>query len=534
MHERFRRSGGGKGFRSDKPMFFNKRKRRHGASGGGRKPHFGLAERDAPPAVPPLPQTPPPAAFEANVFGKLDLRLQHAVADAGYAVPTPIQEKAIPYLLEGRDLIGCAQTGTGKTAAFMLPILHKLLSATAAGSEPQAKDRAAGHPRALILSPTRELAAQTAENTAKFSKYAGLPFAVVFGGVSQFPQVKALQKGAETVIATPGRLMDLMSQGVVFLDRVEMFVLDEADRMLDMGFLPDIKRIISKLPPNRSVPGAEGNGRPVRQSLFFSATLSPEVLKLAGELVVDPMQITISPDAPTVDRIKQSCMFVEKGNKDNLLVHLLQNHPEWYRVIVFARTRHGADRIERKLGKQDIPTVAIHSDKTQNQRTRALQGFKSGKVRVLVATDIASRGIDVPDIDLVVNMELPVETESYVHRIGRTARAGESGMAISFVAPEERNLLKAVERFIRKSIPVDRDQPFHSEAAELKAGKQGDGLPQAPWIRGGQRNDKGNRRHPAAHFFGSRKGGPKDGHRPGGGRPYFGKGPRFGGKPRHG
>jgi len=518
-------------------MFFNKRKRHHGRPHGDRKPHFGLAERDAAPTIPPLPETPPPAAFEANVFGKLDIRLQHAVADAGYAVPTPIQEKAIPYLLEGRDLIGCAQTGTGKTAAFMLPILNKLLGGTGNGerlarrslgegggtgnglpAEASAKAGEAGHPRALILSPTRELAAQTAENTATFSKYTGLPFAVVFGGVSQFPQVKALQKGAETVIATPGRLMDLMSQGVVYLDRVEMFVLDEADRMLDMGFLPDIQRIIAKLPPNKSVPGADGNSRPTRQSLFFSATLSPEILKLAGELVIDPMQITISPEAPTVEKINQKCMFVEKGNKDNLLIHLLESHNEWFRVIVFARTRHGADRIERKLRQRDIPVAAIHSDKTQNQRTRALQGFKSGKVRVLVATDIASRGIDVPDVDLVVNMELPVETESYVHRIGRTARAGESGAALSFVAPEERNLLKAVERFIKKTIPVDRDQPFHSEIAERKAGKQGEGLPQAPWIRGGQRNDKGHRRHPGANFFGPRKGG----------RPHFGK-PRPGG-----
>ena len=525
MHERFKRPGGDRGFRSGKPMFFNKRKRR-GHSHGDRKPHFGLAERDAPSAVPSIPKTPPPAAFEANVFGKLDIRLQHAVADAGYAIPTPIQERAIPYLMEGRDLIGCAQTGTGKTAAFMLPILNKLLADERPGEPGMGSE--AGHPRALILSPTRELAAQTAENTAKFSKYTSLRFAVVFGGVSQFPQVKALQKGAETVIATPGRLMDLMSQGVVFLDKVEMFVLDEADRMLDMGFLPDIKRIISKLPPNRSVPGADGKGHPVRQSLFFSATLSPEILKLAGELVVDPMQISISPEAPTVEKIAQKCMFVEKGSKDSLLVHLLQNHPEWYRVIVFARTRHGADRIERKLSKVDISAAAIHSDKTQNQRTRALQGFKSGKVRVLVATDIASRGIDVPDVDLVVNMELPVETESYVHRIGRTARAGESGMALSFVAPEERNLLKAVERFIRKTIPVDRDQPFHSEEAERKAGKQTEGLPQAPWIRGGQRNDKGNRRHPGAHFFGPRKGGQGRGGR------RFGKGPRQGGKPSHG
>ncbi len=497
---------GGPNFnRGGKPPFPHRHKkpRRHGGPKGGRNPHFGLAEREAAPKIPELPSDPPPAAFEVNVFGQLDRRLQYAIADAGYVVPTPIQEKAIPYLLEGRDLIGCAQTGTGKTAAFMLPILHRLLQ-TPADARPAAS---AGHPRALVLSPTRELAAQTAENVAKYSKYTGLPFAVVFGGVSQVPQVKAIQKGAETVIATPGRLIDLMTQGAVYLDRVELFVLDEADRMLDMGFLPDIKRIISKLPPNQVVPGATANGvdGKLRQSLFFSATLSPEILRLAGELVHDPMQIMINPEAPTVDKINQRCMLVDKGNKDNLLIHLLNNHNEWFRVIVFARTRHGADRVERKLRKSDITVAAIHSDKSQNQRTRALKEFKDGKTRVLVATDIASRGIDVPDVDLVVNMELPVETESYVHRIGRTARAGESGAAISFVAPEERNLLKAVERFIRKTIPVDRDHPYHSELAEQKTGKQKEGLPTAPWIRGGQRNKKGNERHPGARFWGQEK-----------------------------
>ncbi len=496
---------GDRGFRSGKPAFFNKHKKRHF---GGRGPrHPGLAEREEAVQAPALPSTPPPAAYEANVFGKLDVRLQHAIGEVGYTVPTPIQEKAIPFLLEGRDLIGCAQTGTGKTAAFMLPILHRLLQEKDASTAPQEKG-AAGHPRALVLSPTRELAAQTAENVAKFSKYTGLPFAVVFGGVSQFPQVKALQRGAETVIATPGRLIDLMTQGVVFLDKVELFVLDEADRMLDMGFLPDIKRIISKLPPNKVAAGATAHGvdGKARQSLFFSATLSPEILKLAGELVFDPVQVMISPETPTVERINQKCMCVEKGNKDNLLIHLLQEHPEWNRVIVFARTRHGADRVEKKLNRAEITAAAIHSDKTQNQRTRALAAFKAGKMRVLVATDIASRGIDVPDIDLVVNMELPVETESYVHRIGRTARAGESGVAISFVSPEERNLLKAVERYIRKSIPIDRDHPFHSEAAERKTGKQDQGLPQAPWIRGGARNQKGNMRHPAARFSDDRRG----------------------------
>ena len=492
----------------------------HGGHGGGRpffhhgphNRHFGLAEHDAAPIVPPVPTTPPPAAFQASVFGKLDPRLQYAIADAGYAVPTPIQEKAIPFVLEGRDLIGCAQTGTGKTAAFMLPILDHLLKTgketaavqPASASEPSCPAQPAqparpaqpalssfrpGHPRALILSPTRELAAQTAQNDATYSKYTGTPFAVVFGGVSQFPQVKAIQHGAEVVIATPGRLIDLMTQGVVFLDAIEMFVLDEADRMLDMGFLPDIKRIISKLPAQR-------------QSLFFSATLSPQIMRLAGELVHDPEQIMIAPEHPTVDRINQKVMFVERNHKDELLIHLLQTHPEWDKVIVFARTRHGADRVERKVTDAGIRIAAIHSDKSQGQRTRALDGFRHGAVRVLVATDIASRGIDVPDIALVVNMELPDETESYVHRIGRTARAGESGCAISFVAPDERCLLKAVERFIRMSIPVDRDQPFHSEAAEKATGKQGEGLPQAPWIRnrGGRRGgNNGSPFHPQGY-----------------------------------
>ena len=490
-------------------MFFNKRRRRKGRHGGAQG---GGDRREEAEITPPLPQGPLPQTYAANVFGLLDEKLQYALGDAGYAIPTPIQEQAIPKLLEGCDLMGCAQTGTGKTAAFMLPILQRLLSwgpAPKPSVEEGGKKTLAGHPRALVLSPTRELAAQTAENTAKFSRYVGTRFATVFGGVSQFPQVKALQKGADIVIATPGRLIDLMTQGVVYLDRVRLFVLDEADRMLDMGFFPDIRRIVSKLPPpNRKVPGADGRGEEGRQSMFFSATLSPEIRALAGELVVDPVQITISPGEPAVEKIAQSCMFVEKGNKDNLLIHLLQTKPEWFRVIVFARTRHGADRIERKLKKQDIPVAALHSDKTQGQRTRALKAFREGKLRVLVATDIASRGIDVPDIDAVVNMELPVESESYVHRIGRTARAGGTGAAVSFVAPEERNLLRGVERYIRKPIPVDRDHPYHSEEAERRAGKSGQGLPQAPWIRGGMQNRNGFSRHPGARFFpGKRKGG---------------------------
>ena len=431
--------------------------------------------------------------FEGTVFGRLDQKLQQAVSEAGYQKPTPIQEKAIPHLLEGRDLIGIAQTGTGKTAAFMLPILNHLVKVR--------RPRHIGHPRALVLSPTRELAAQTAENVKRYAKHANLPFACVFGGVSQFGQVKEIKKGAEIVIACPGRLIDLMTQGILYLDQVECFVLDEADRMLDMGFLPDIKRIISKLPK-------------ARESLFFSATMSPAIAKLAAELVTDPIKIEISPETPTVEKINQKVMFVEKPNKDALLVHLLKTHPEWTKVIVFTKMRHGADRVVKKLLRAEIPCAAIHSDKTQNQRTRALDGFRKGAVRVLVATDIASRGIDVPDVSCVVNMELPLETESYVHRIGRTARAGESGAAISFVTGEERGQLKAVERLIKKSIPVDRDHPFHSDFADRKTGKQDEGLPQAPWVHPANRNRNNRKRQGHRGFQGRRQ--PDFGQRPDG------------------
>ena len=418
--------------------------------------------------------------FEGTIFDKLDAKLQRAISDAGYSKPTPIQEKAIGPLLEGRDLIGVAQTGTGKTAAFMLPILDRLAKVR--------KPRRIGHPRALVLSPTRELAAQTAENVKMYSKYADLPFACIFGGVSQYHQVKDIKRGAETIVACPGRLIDLMSQGIVFLDLVECVVLDEADRMLDMGFLPDIKRILSKLPRRR-------------QSLFFSATMPKNVRELAGEFVADPVEITVSPESPSVDKIDQRVMFVEKENKDALLVHLLENHPEWTKVIVFTKMRHGADRIVKKLLRAKIECAAIHSDKTQAQRTRALEGFKTGKTRVLVATDIASRGIDVPEVSCVVNTELPLETESYVHRIGRTARAGESGMAVSFVSLAERGQLKAVERFIKKTIRVDGDHPFQSNAPAPE-----------PWERGAGTGDrehgkKGPRRHARKRksFLGARQ-----------------------------
>jgi ATP-dependent RNA helicase RhlE len=422
--------------------------------------------------------------FENTVFGKLDQKLQQAIADAGYREPTPIQEKAMPHLFQRRDLIGCAQTGTGKTAAFMLPILNHLVRVR--------RPRHIGHPRALVLSPTRELAAQTADNVRKFSKYAQLPFACVIGGVSQYNQIKDIRKGAETLIACPGRLMDLMTQGVVYLDQVEIFVLDEADRMLDMGFLPDIKRIIGKLPK-------------ARQSLFFSATLSQPIMKLAGELVNDPVKVMVSPEAPTVERINQKVMFVAKSQKDALLIRLLKQHPEWSKVIVFTKMRHGADRINKKLMREDIESAAIHSDKTQNQRTRALERFRRGDARVLVATDIASRGIDVADVSVVINMELPLETESYVHRIGRTARAGESGAAVSFVCADERAQLKAVERFIKKSIPVDRDHPFHNDEADRKAGKANEGLKQAEWVHPANRNRTNRKRQNHKSYKGRRQ-----------------------------
>ena len=436
-----------------------------------RNHHPGLAEREAPRQIP-KPKGEIPASFAETVFGLVHPLLQHAVADEGYLTPTPIQEKSIPHLIEGRDLLGCAQTGTGKTAAFLLPILHRLTL----NPKPTVRNK----PRALIVAPTRELAAQIATSTTTYGRYLGIPFAVVFGGVSQYPQVNALDRGAVLVVATPGRLLDLMEQGHVSLENVEEFVLDEADRMLDMGFLPDIKRIIAALPAER-------------HTQFFSATLSPDVLRLAMSMVKNPVHVTISPEHPTVDKINQKVMFVDKPNKDSLLISLLQTRPELSKVIVFARTRHGSDRIEKKLEMVGIRAEAIHSDKTQRARTDALNAFRSGRVRVLVATDIASRGIDVDGITHVINFDLPEETESYVHRIGRTARAGADGAAISFVSAEERGLLRAVERMIKKPIEVDATHEFHSERAAGKGGAS-DQLARPSWAQNKQRRQGG---HPA-------------------------------------
>jgi len=420
------------------------------------------------------------ALERGDVFGGLDQRLKRALDELGYREPTPIQQRAMPAVFGGHDLIGTAQTGTGKTAAFLLPILQHLLTVR--------RPRHIGHPRALVLSPTRELAVQTGENLRRYVKYADLPYACLIGGVSQYPQVKDIKRGAEVYVACPGRLIDLMTQGIVYLDQVETVVLDEADRMLDMGFLPDIRRLISKLPL-------------ARQSLLFSATMPAEVRKLANEFVRSPVEVAVSPETPAVERIAQEVRFVAKRDKDDFLRQLLEQHPEWDKVIVFSKMRHGADRVVRKLQRAGVEAAAIHSDKTQNQRMRALEGFKTGKVRVLVATDIASRGIDVPQVKAVVNMELPMEPESYVHRIGRTARAGESGLAVSFVTLDELPLLKAIERLLRKSVPVSRLysqaalEKAEREAAMLSAGDRG--LPAAA--------EEGKRKEPRRHHQGGKR-----------------------------
>jgi ATP-dependent RNA helicase RhlE len=402
-----------------------------------------------------------------NVFAALIEPLQRAVAEEGYTTPTPIQEQAIPHLLEGRDLLGCAQTGTGKTAAFTLPLLQEMTETK--------KTAPGGRPRALILTPTRELAAQIGDSIKTYGRHVRVSHTVIFGGVGQNPQVQALRRGLDVVVATPGRLIDLMEQGHIHLDRIELFILDEADRMLDMGFIPSVRKVIAKLPQKR-------------HSLFFSATMPPVVAGLAKELLHKPVQITIDPGQPTVERIAQKLMFVDKENKDALLVDLIAEH-EMDKVIVFTRTKHGADKVVRKLVQSGISAFAIHGNKSQSARTTALHGFKIGKVRALVATDIASRGIDVDGITHVVNYDLPEEPETYVHRIGRTARAGTDGDAVSFCAARERDWLRGIEKLIRKTIPVDRTHQYHSETARTATGAAARPEPKAQ--RGGSRRPFG-------------------------------------------
>lgn len=371
---------------------------------------------------------------------KLSEPIQRAVAESGYTSPTPIQAQAIPHLLEGRDLLGCAQTGTGKTAAFSLPILERL-----SRSNRRAQPRQA---RVLVLTPTRELALQIHESFETYGKYLRLKSCVIFGGVSQVPQVKAMSQGVDVLIATPGRLLDLIQQRYVDLRGLEVFVLDEADRMLDMGFINDIRKIIPLLPSKR-------------HNLFFSATMPPEIEKLASSLLQDPVRIEVTPVSSTAERIEQSVMFVERTRKKDLLRHLMKDKA-LKRIIVFTRTKRGANQVSEVLAKNGIPSAAIHGNKSQGARQRALEEFRTGRIRVLVATDIAARGIDIDGITHVINFELPNVAESYVHRIGRTARAGADGAAISFCDFEERAYLKDIEKLTRQQIPVDTSQPYHS------------------------------------------------------------------------
>ena len=371
-------------------------------------------------------------------FQDLPLRppLLKAVAEAGYTTPSPIQAGAIPPVLEGRDLLGCAQTGTGKTAAFALPILQNL-----AGQVPQRPCI-----RALILTPTRELALQIGESFSSYGKHLKLRHTVIFGGVGQQPQVDALRRGVDILIACPGRLNDLIGQRLVDLSGVEIFVLDEADRMLDMGFVHDVKKVIAKLPARR-------------QTLLFSATMPKEIEELADSLLHDPAVVKVDPVSSTVDRIDQKLYFVEKKQKIELLAWLLRD-PGITNALVFSRTKHGADRIARLLNRAGIPAAAIHGNKSQTARVNALEGFKAGKTRVLVATDIAARGIDISELSHVFNYDLPEVPETYVHRIGRTARAGADGVAISFCASEEREYLAGIEKLNRKKIPVVTGHPW--------------------------------------------------------------------------
>jgi ATP-dependent RNA helicase RhlE len=372
-----------------------------------------------------------------------------AVTTEGYTTPTPIQCEAIPHVRDGRDLLGCAQTGTGKTAAFALPIIHRL---TSEGNPRKGQGRRI---RVLVLSPTRELASQIGDSFQTYGRHTALRLSVVFGGVNQNPQTLALRKGVDILVATPGRLLDLMNQGYIDLSSVEIFVLDEADRMLDMGFLPDIRRVIGELPEER-------------QTLLFSATMPPDIRQLADKILRDPVHVQITPVAATVDLIEQAVYFVEKKNKPELLRFLLQGEAIT-RALVFTRTKHGADRVVRHLSRAGIRAEAIHGDKTQAMRQRALFNFKSGKVSILVATDIAARGIDVDSVSHVLNYDLPHEAETYVHRIGRTGRAGATGKAVSFCDWEERKHLKGIERLLRITLPIMKEQPVYAAQPTLPA-----------------------------------------------------------------
>ncbi len=399
--------------------------------------------------------------------------LQKALTGLGYTIPTPIQAQAIPPLLAGRDLLGCAQTGTGKTAAFALPLLQRM----AADRSPLAPRSA----RVLVLTPTRELAVQVADSFRSYGRHLALRLAVVYGGVGQVPQVRACARGVDVLVATPGRLLDLMNQGMVRLDRLTTLVLDEADRMLDMGFLPDIKRVLAAAPARR-------------HTLLFSATMPADIARLADTLLTDPVKVKVTPEATPVELIAQKVLFVAQGDKRALLGEMLKDD-QTQRVLVFTRTKHGANRVAKQLVQMKVSADAIHGDKSQNARQAALDKFRSGGTRVLVATDLAARGIDVEGVTHVINYDLPMDPESYVHRIGRTGRAGAAGIAISFCDATERTCLRAIERLIRQSVPVEKNHPYHVQSPAYQRPPAG----VLPLSRRGQgRQAQGNRRSRAA------------------------------------
>ncbi len=365
-----------------------------------------------------------------------------ALKAEGYENPTPVQEQAIPIVLKGRDLLACAQTGTGKTAAFSVPMLQLM---------EQDNRRGRRHIRSLILTPTRELAIQIGESISAYGRHTHLRHTVIFGGVSQHNQVNALKSGVDIIVATPGRLLDLMSQGFISLNKIEYFVLDEADRMLDMGFIHDVRKVLKQLPDRR-------------QSLFFSATMPPVIQELADRILYKPLTVEVTPVSTTAEKIEQSVYHVVKKEKRALLLHLLKNE-DIENALVFTRTKHGADKVAKVLSKAGISAEAIHGNKSQNARQRALGNFKKMKTRVLVATDIAARGIDVDTLSHVINFDLPNVPETYVHRIGRTGRAGASGIAISFCDAEEKAYLKSIRKLTDQAIPVVDDHPFPMSAA---------------------------------------------------------------------
>ena len=402
-----------------------------------------------------------------------------ALAEEGYTTPTPIQQQSIPLVLERKDLLGCAQTGTGKTAAFAIPILQIL-------HKEKENEKGRKQIKALILTPTRELAIQIDESFAAYGKYTGLSHAVIFGGVSQLHQTNQLKNGVDILVATPGRLLDLMSQGFIGLQHLKIFVLDEADRMLDMGFIHDVKRVIIKLPVKR-------------QTLFFSATMPPEIQTLANVLLTHPSKVEVTPVSSTVDAIDQSLFFVDKSNKPGLLLYLLKNE-KIVTALVFTRTKHGADKVVKMLHKENITAAAIHGNKSQNARQHALTSFKNGNLRVLVATDIAARGIDIDELTHVINFELPNVPETYVHRIGRTGRAGNTGIAFSFCDHEERTELKDIQKLIGKNIPVIDSHPYPLSAASFST----------PIIKGAKPPNRNNRGNFNSSDRGKRRGaGPK-------------------------